>query len=122
MKQAAILSHKLPRRQQKELTLRQRQAASLLAAGHTIQQTADQVAVSEKAIDNWKKRLDFMDVVRDAEDDIYEESLRLLKRVAKQSILTLVSCMSEKYSAYVRVQAAAKLLEIGLEVTKHDVV
>ena len=118
MKQATV-TRSTPRGNKNELNIKQRIAAGLLAAGHTIESAAREVGVNEKTVDVWKRRPDFKACITQAEDAIYAESMRLLKRTAKAAIVTLISCMSEKTSAYVRVQAARSLLEFAFEVNQH---
>jgi len=104
--------------EEKELTAKQHQAALLLAEGHNAVQDAEKTGVSRVTVERWKKLAPFQAAIHQAEDAIYDEALRLLKKTAKGAIVTLVACMDVKVSSYVRVQAAAKILEQGFQVHK----
>lgn len=107
-----------PPEPEKKLTGKQLQAVALLVNGNTIDATAKQVKVCEKTVDVWKRNPAFKAAMRQAEDDIYNDSLKLLKKTARAAIMTLVACMDPKTSDYVRVNAASKLLDAALEVHK----
>jgi Helix-turn-helix of insertion element transposase len=112
------MSQSYPADAKKSLSAKQREAALLLANGTTIARTAAQLGVSEKSVDLWKRKPEFTAALREAEDDLYSESLGLLKRTAKAAVMTLVACMDMKISPYVRVAAASKLLDASMEVHK----
>lgn len=107
-----------PQEAEKNLSSKQRQAALLLASGSTIDNTARVVGVSEKTVDTWKKKPAFKEAMRQAEDDLYNEALSILKKAMRPAIACLIRNMNEKVSAYVQVQAASKLLEQGIELHK----
>lgn len=108
----------IPTGGQKSLSERQRKAALLLANGSTIANAAREVGVNEKSIDNWKRTCTFQEAVRQAEDELYDESLRILKNAARGAITCLIRNMDPKVSSYVQVQAASKLLDAALETHK----
>ena len=103
---------------EKMLTCKQTEAARLLAEGNTAIQAAERVGVSRATMERWKNVPEFRAAIRQMEDTAYAESLRLLKKTARGAISCLICCMSEKVSAYTRVAAASKLLDLGLEVHK----
>lgn len=107
-----------PSEPEKSLSGKQRQAALLLASGSTIDNAARVVGCNEKSIDAWKKKPEFAEAVRQAEDTIYNESLALLKKQVKPAIDTLVRNMNPKIAPYVQCQAAGRLLDAALEVHK----
>jgi hypothetical protein len=88
----------------------------LLASGTTIEKTALAVQCSEKTISLWKHKPEFLEAIDLAADELYNDSLKLLKRTTKAAIMTLISCLDPKVSDYVRVSAASKLLEQSMEV------
>lgn len=108
--------HNSPAGQENRLSGKQMEAALLLAQGKTIAATAQQVGVHEKTIDNWKRLPRFMDELHKIEDSLYNEQLRYLKRASSAAIACLIRNMGEKVSAYVQVQAASKILDLGLEI------
>jgi len=99
----------------KKLSPKQLQAIPLLADGLTIAATAKKIGVSSRSIDTWKTQPHFQAALHKVEDEIYQESLKLLKRTTRAAIMTLVACMDPKVSNYVRVAAASKLLDQALE-------
>jgi transposase-like protein len=113
-----MTTHTIPPGGQKSLSERQRKAALLLASGSTIANAAREVGVNEKSVDNWLRTCAFQEAKRQAEDDLYNESLTLLKKSMRLAIGCLLRNMSEKVSPYVQVQAASKLLDAALEVGK----
>lgn len=106
-----------PQSEKKPLTAKQRQAIVCLAEGNTIVLTAKVVGVSEKSVDTWKKLPHFREALRQAERELYDDAMSLLKRTAKASIATLIRNMDSKVSSYVQVQAASKLLDLSMEIT-----
>src|SRR5438132_1502473 len=110
--------HNVTPEPEKTLTIKQRQAALLLAEGATTVLAAEQIGVSRVTMERWKRQPLFQEEVRQAEDSIYDESLRMLKRNAKDAISCLIRNMNGKVSGYVQVQAAGKLLDLGLDVHK----
>ncbi len=112
------MTQNFPSEPEKMLTIKQRQAALLLAGGSTIEVTAREVGVSEKTVDIWKKKPLFQEEVRQAENKVYDESLRMLKRNAKDAINCLIRNMGGKVSPYVQVSAAGKLLDLGMDMYK----
>ncbi len=112
------MTQNFPSEPEKMLTIKQRQAALLLAGGSTIEVTAREVGVSEKTVDIWKKKPLFQEEVRQAENKVYDESLRMLKRNAKDAINCLIRNMNGKVSPYVQVSAAGKLLDLGMDMYK----
>lgn len=102
--------------EKKEITGEQQLAALCLARGATIVKTAKEVGVAPITIERWKRLPHFMAAVHQAEDELYNDQLRQLKKNAGAAITTLVRNMSGKVSAYVQVQAASKLLDLGLHV------
>ena len=109
-----------PSSPEKTLSLKQRQAALLLARGKKIADAAQEVKVHESTIDRWKKDPAFLAAIRQAEDELYNESLRQIKKTAGAAIICLTRNMGEKVSPYVQVQAAGKLLDLGIDIYKLD--
>lgn len=103
-----------------ELAPKQRQAALCLAQGFSVKKTAEEVDVAYVTIERWKRLPAFQAAIREAEDDLYQDQLRMLKKAAGAAIGTLIECCSGKVSSYVRVQAASKLLDLGLQVFKTE--
>src|SRR5438105_477633 len=112
----SMTTQTIPSGEQKSLSERQRKAALLLANGSTIAHAAGVVGGNEKSIDTWKKKCAFQEAMRQAEDDLYEESLNLLKKSMRLAIACLLRNTSEKVTPYVQVMAASKLLDAALEV------
>lgn len=104
-----------PAEQEKKLSPKQLLAVVELAKGTSIQKTADSVGVNEKTVDIWKKQPAFLAAIREAEDDIYNESLRILKRTMKAAINCLIRNMDPSLPGYVQVAAASKLIEQAIE-------
>jgi phage terminase small subunit len=104
--------------QEKTLTAKQRQAAQMLAEGNTAVQAAERIGVARVTMERWKKYPEFKAQVRQVEDEIYNESLNLLKKTAQGAISCLIRNMDAKVSPYVQVSAASKLLDMALEVHK----
>lgn len=111
-----MTTHKSPAGAEKKLNLKQREAALLLAQGTTIKATSEKVGCNESTIDGWKHKPEFMEAISAAEDEFYNDSLKLLKRTTKAAVMTLVSCLDPKVSDYVRVSSASKLLDASMEV------
>lgn len=111
MQNATIEQEKSP----DELTSKQLQAALLLAEGNTALAIADKLGVSRASIQRWKRVPAFQQAIRDIEQEVFLESMNLLKRSARAAIMTLIACMDPKVSHYVRVQAASKLLDQAIE-------
>jgi transposase len=108
----------IPSGDEKTLTPKQRAAIVLLASGSTIKEAAKAIKCNEKSIDNWKHHPEFLAALHKAEDEVYDEALRVLKKAARPAINCLLRNMDSKVSAYVQVQAAGKLLDAGLEIHK----
>jgi hypothetical protein len=106
-----------PTEPEKPLSLKQQSAALLLAKGVTIAKAAKELGINESSIDRWKKQPVFMAAVHHAEDDLYNEQLRALRKVAGAAIACLIRNMGEA-KPYVQVSAASKLLDLGLQVQK----
>lgn len=102
---------------EKTLTIKQTQAAQLLAEGVTAMAAAERVGVSRASLERWKKLPDFQATIREMEDAQYDESLRMLKRTARGAISCLIRNMCDA-KPYVQVQCASKLLDLGIEVHK----
>src|SRR5690349_3689153 len=100
--------------EKKELTGKQKQAALCLARSLTISKTAKEVGCSDITIERWKRRPEFMAAVHKAEDDLYSDQLRALKKTAGAAIACLVRNLDSTVSAYVQVQAASKLIELAI--------
>jgi|SRR5579859_1108588 len=108
-----------PDEHEKRLSAKQHQAALLLASGSSIVDTAKQVGVNEKTVDDWKKKPAFKEALRQAEDDLYTEALTRLKRETSNAIDCLVRNMKPDEAApYVQVAAASKIIDAGLQVAK----
>ena len=112
------IARNIPSGAENGLSAKQREAAILLASGSTIEHAAREVGCSEKSIDTWKHKCQFQEAVRQAEDEFYDDSLRILKKAARSAITCLIRNMDPKVSSYVQVQAASKLLDAALEVHK----
>lgn len=110
--------HSVTPEPEKALTLKQRQAALLLAEGTTAVDVAERVGVSRVTMERWKKQPLFQEEIRQSENKIYDDSLRMLKRSAKDAVDCLMRNMGGNASPYVQVAAAAKVLDLGLEVYK----
>lgn len=101
------------------LTTKQVQAARLLAEGTTAVQAAERCGVSRSTLERWKNVPEFQAAIREMEDTAYTESLRMLKRASRAAISCLICCMDPKVSAYTRVAAASKILDMGI--TVHEI-
>jgi hypothetical protein len=113
-----MTAHNSPPGAEKSLSAKQRQAALLLASGSTIDNAARVVGCGEKTIDTWKKKPDFQQAMRQAEDDLYNEALGILKKAIRPAIGCLVRNMDVKIAPYIQVQAAGRLLDAAMEVHK----
>jgi len=112
------MSHDATSQPEKTLTIKQRKAALLLASGKTATDAAKELGVARETVERWKKLPLFQEEVKRAENLIYDESLRSLKRNAQAAVDCLLRNMGSKVSPYVQVQAAAKVLDLGFEVHK----
>ncbi len=83
----------------------------LLARGNTIAATARSISCDEKTIDIWKRNPEFMAAVHKAEDDLYDEAIRDVKKTLHIALACLVRNCDPKVSNYVQVQAASSLSE-----------
>lgn len=104
--------------EKRELTAKQKRAALCLAQGMYVDRCAAEIGVAPVTIYRWKRREEFRDAIRQAEDELYSEQLRMLKKAAGAAIGCLISNMGGKISPYVQVSAASKVLDLGLQVHK----
>lgn len=87
----------------------------MLASGVTFKETAKRVKCNERSISLWKKQPAFLEAIEQAEDDLYADALRLLKKSMKPAITTLLRNLEAK-TPYVQVAAASKLIDSAMEV------
>lgn len=98
------------------LSNKQLKAIPKIAGGMQLKEVAREVGVAERTMQLWKQSPAFMAALHQAEADMFEESMALLKRTTKAAIMTLVACMDPKVTSYVRMQAAGKLLDQSIQV------
>jgi hypothetical protein len=78
--------------------------------------TAKDVGCHERTVKQWKHNPDFLAAVDKAEDELYQDALKLLKKSLKVGITTLLRNTSERVPAYIQVSAAKVLVEQSMEV------
>lgn len=100
------------------LNAKQMAAIPLLASGNKVIEVARQVGVDDRTISRWKLQTEFKEALSQAEDDIFNEAVSMLKRHAKDAVTTLIVLMGEDTKDYVRCQAASKVLDASLQVAK----
>lgn len=97
------------------LTAKQVQAVQAVLTCRTMEDAAEQVGVTSKTLRRWRSEVPEFDMaVRDAADAALADAANMLKAATRTAVRTLAEIAAdEKRADWVRMQAAAKLMEHG---------
>jgi hypothetical protein len=95
---------------------KRRAAALALAVGHTQQEAADKVGVSERCVQLWLREADFRGAVKDTRDELFDAALGVLMMGYRTAAATVVRLASSK-DDNLALRASRTALEIGHALT-----
>ena len=98
-----------------KITDRHLKAAEMLAAGKTMQETAEAVGVTLRTIAYWKEKPEFQNMVQELHEKALNESKKILIAHAEEAAQKLVQLMNDE-NVWVAMQAIREILDrIGVK-------
>lgn len=104
-----------------ELTPRQYKALAALLAAPSVRQAAADAEIPEKTIYNWLRDTRFQGAYRAARREAVQQAIARLQHAAAAAVSVLLMLMAKDTTpAAIRLQAAAKVLDLALQGTQLD--